>query len=43
MEKFFSTNQYDNFINDLYNENIFDDDDLKFIENIKKIMEKRMI
>lgn len=33
--KFFSTNKYDEFINDLYNENILDDNEIDIIQNNK--------
>ncbi len=34
-DKFFSTNKYDDFINDLYDEDIVDDNDLDIIQNNK--------
>lgn len=33
--KFFSTNKYDNFINDLYDEDILDDNEIDIIQNNK--------
>lgn len=32
-DKFFSTNKYDDFINDLYNEDVIDKNDLDNIQN----------
>ena len=34
-DKFFSTNKYDDFINDLYNEDILDENDIEIIQNNK--------
>ena len=31
--KFFSSNKYDDFINDLYDEDIIDDNDIEIIQN----------
>ncbi len=39
-DKFFSTNKYDDFINDLYNENILKDNDIVVIHNNSKDNEK---
>ena len=36
-DKFFSTNKYDGFINDLYDENILDDNEMDIIQNNKNI------
>lgn len=36
-DKFFSSNKYDDIINDLYDENIIDDNDLDIIQNNKNI------
>ena len=33
--KFFSSNKYDDFINDLYDEDILDDNDIDIIQNNK--------
>lgn len=38
--KFFSTNKYDDFINNLYDEDILDNDDLDIIQTILKTMKK---
>ena len=38
--KFFSSNKYDDFINDLYDEDIIDDNDIKIIQNNSKDNEK---
>ena len=35
--KFFSTNKYDDFINDLYDEDILDDNEIIIIQNNKNI------
>lgn len=37
-EKFFSTNKYDDFINDLYNADILNDNDIDLIQKIKMIL-----
>ncbi len=34
-DKFFSTDKYDNFIKNLYDENILDDNDIEIIQNNK--------
>ena len=39
-DKFFSSNKYDDFINDLYDEDIIDDNDIKIIQNNSKDNEK---
>ena len=39
-DKFFSTNKYDDFINDLYNEDILDNNDIEIIENNSKSKNK---
>ncbi len=36
-DKFFSSNKYDEVINDLYNEDIIDDSELDIIQNNKNI------
>jgi len=36
-EKFFSSNKYDDVINDLYDEDIIDDNELDIIQNNKNI------
>ena len=36
-DKFLSTNKYDDFINDLYDENILDDNEIDIIQNNKNI------
>ena len=41
-DKFFSSNKYDDFINDLYDEDILDDNELDIIQN-NKILIKLMI
>ncbi|MCI8467596.1 MAG: hypothetical protein HFI08_05360 [Bacilli bacterium] len=38
--KFFSSNKYDDFINDLYDEDILDDNDIHIIQNNSKDNEK---
>ena len=38
--KFFSTNKYDDFINDLYNEDIIDDNEIDIIQNNSRNKEK---
>ena len=35
-DKFFSSNKYDDFINDLYDENILDENDIDIIQNNEK-------
>lgn len=35
-DKFFSTNKYDDFINDLYDEDIIDDEEIDMIQNNSK-------
>lgn len=37
-DKLFSSNKYDNFINDLYDENIIDDNEIDIIQNNKNIV-----
>ncbi len=39
-DKFFSSNKYDDFINDLYNEDILDDNDIEIIQNNSKNNDK---
>ena len=39
-DKFFSSNKYDDLINDLYDEDIIDDNDIKIIQNNSKDNEK---
>lgn len=39
-DKFFSSNKYDDFINDLYDEDIIDENDIKIIQNNSKDNEK---